>query len=60
VREARARIVAAMHERLGEQIRIEVQEVADFEHGLGEKFPLVRGLGQSVDQLSNTKYHFRF
>lgn len=59
-RSAGQQIIAAMHKRLGEQVRIEVHEVADFAHGLGEKFPLVRGLGQSVDQLSNARYHFRF
>jgi phenylacetate-CoA ligase len=59
-REAEGKIVAAMARRLGPSVRVEVKEVADFEHGLGEKFPLVRGLGQNADHLANDGYRFRF
>ncbi|XXF78659.1 hypothetical protein P2318_02570 [Myxococcaceae bacterium GXIMD 01537] len=60
-KEAAARKVReGFHERLGASVRVEVEEVETFTHGMGEKFPLVQGLGRASAELASRSYSFRF
>jgi hypothetical protein len=46
--------------RVGPSVKVEVEEVPEFKHGMGEKFPLVQGLGRSSAELASRSYNFRF
>jgi phenylacetate-CoA ligase len=57
---AATKLKGLFRERLGPSVTVDVEEVPEFTHGMGEKFPLVQGLGRSAAELASKSYNFRF
>lgn len=58
--DAERRLKENFRQRVGASVTVEVEEVPEFKHGMGEKFPLVQGLGRTAAELASKSYNFRF
>lgn len=53
-------VVHAFQERMGSRVKVELEQVPDFQHGMGVKFPLVKGLGRSYADLIASGFKVKF
>lgn len=53
-------VEAHLRQRVGQGIKIDIVEVPDFAQSLHRKFPLVKGLGLSPEEITQRGYRLRF